>query len=59
MKIKFDHNFGHQEQGEFFHFGCELVDVAAKVAYDADTAFNVCEAVTSLFAIEADIANEA
>jgi len=28
MKIKFNHNFGHQEQGEFFHFGCELVDVA-------------------------------
>jgi len=28
MKIKFDHNFGHQEQGEFFHFGCELIDVA-------------------------------
>lgn len=27
MKIQFDHNFGHQEQGEFFHFGCELVDV--------------------------------
>ena len=27
MKIKFDHNFGQQEQGEFFHFGCELVDV--------------------------------
>ena len=30
MKIKFDHNFGHQEQGEFFHFGCELVDVAVE-----------------------------
>jgi hypothetical protein len=28
MKIQFSHNFGHQEQGEFFHFGCELVDVA-------------------------------
>jgi hypothetical protein len=28
MKIQFNHNFGHQEQGEFFHFGCELVDVA-------------------------------
>lgn len=27
MKIKFNHNFGHQEQGEFFHFGCELVEV--------------------------------
>ena len=27
MKIKFDHNFGQQEQGEFFHFGCELIDV--------------------------------
>lgn len=34
MKIKFDHNFGHQEQGEFFHFGCELVDVAP-VEYNA------------------------
>ena len=30
MKIQFDHNFGHQEQGEFFHFGCELVEVAAE-----------------------------
>lgn len=28
MRIIFDHNFGHQERGEFFHFGCELVDVA-------------------------------
>jgi arginyl-tRNA--protein-N-Asp/Glu arginylyltransferase len=28
MKLKFNHNFGQQEQGEFFHFGCELVDVA-------------------------------
>jgi arginyl-tRNA--protein-N-Asp/Glu arginylyltransferase len=28
MKMKFNHNFGHQEQGEFFHFGCELIDVA-------------------------------
>ena len=28
MKIKFNHNFGHQEQGECFHFGCELVEVA-------------------------------
>ena len=28
MKIQFNHNFGHQEQGEFFHFGCSLVDVA-------------------------------
>jgi hypothetical protein len=28
MKLKFNHNFGHQEQGEFFHFDCELVDVA-------------------------------
>jgi hypothetical protein len=28
MKIQFNHNFGHQEQGECFHFGCELVDVA-------------------------------
>lgn len=28
MKLKFDHNFGQQEQGEFFHFGCELIDVA-------------------------------
>lgn len=28
MKLKFNHNFGHQEQGEFFHMGCELVDVA-------------------------------
>jgi arginyl-tRNA--protein-N-Asp/Glu arginylyltransferase len=27
MKMKFNHNFGHQEQGEFFHFGCELIDV--------------------------------
>lgn len=27
MKLKFDHNFGQQEQGEFFHFGCELIDV--------------------------------
>jgi len=27
MKIQFNHNFGHQEQGECFHFGCELVDV--------------------------------
>ena len=27
MKIKFNHNFGQQEQGEFFHFGCELIDV--------------------------------
>ena len=30
MKIQFNHNFGHQEQGEFFHFGCELIDVAAE-----------------------------
>lgn len=29
MKIKFNHNFGHQEQGECFHFDCELVDVAS------------------------------
>lgn len=28
MKLKFNHNFGHQEQGEFFHMGCELIDVA-------------------------------
>lgn len=28
MKLRFNNNFGHQEQGEFFHFGCELVDVA-------------------------------
>ena len=28
MKLKFNHIFGQQEQGEFFHFGCELVDVA-------------------------------
>jgi arginyl-tRNA--protein-N-Asp/Glu arginylyltransferase len=28
MKLKFNHNFGQQEQGEFFHFGCELVEVA-------------------------------
>ena len=28
MKMKFKHNFGHQEQGEFFHMGCELIDVA-------------------------------
>jgi hypothetical protein len=28
MKIQFSHNFGHQEQGECFHFGCNLVDVA-------------------------------
>ena len=28
MKLKFNHNFGQQEQGEFFHFGCELIDVA-------------------------------
>jgi arginyl-tRNA--protein-N-Asp/Glu arginylyltransferase len=28
MKMKFNHNFGHQEQGEFFHFDCELIDVA-------------------------------
>jgi len=27
MKLKFNHNFGQQEQGEFFHFGCELVEV--------------------------------
>jgi hypothetical protein len=27
MKIQFNHNFGHQEQGECFHFGCSLVDV--------------------------------
>jgi len=27
MKLKFNHNFGHQEQGEFFHMGGELVDV--------------------------------
>ena len=27
MKIQFSHNFGHQEQGECFHFGCSLVDV--------------------------------
>jgi hypothetical protein len=27
MKLKFDHNFGHQEQGEFFHMSCELIDV--------------------------------
>jgi hypothetical protein len=35
MKIKFNHNFGHQEQGEFFHFGCELVDVADSEFDDA------------------------
>lgn len=34
MKIQFDHNFGHQEQGECFHFGCELVDVVPE-EYDA------------------------
>jgi hypothetical protein len=28
MKLIFNHNFGHQEQGEFFHMGCELVEVA-------------------------------
>lgn len=28
MKLRFNNNFGHQEQGEFFHMGCELVDVA-------------------------------
>jgi arginyl-tRNA--protein-N-Asp/Glu arginylyltransferase len=28
MKLKFNNNFGHQEQGEFFHMGCELIDVA-------------------------------
>ena len=30
MKLKFNHNFGHQEQGEFFHMGCELIDVATE-----------------------------
>jgi hypothetical protein len=30
MRIVFDHKFGHQEQGEFFHFGCELLDVATE-----------------------------
>jgi hypothetical protein len=34
MKIQFDHNFGHQEQGELFHFGCRLVDVLPE-EYDA------------------------
>lgn len=38
MKITFDHNFGHQEQGEFFHFGCGLVDVAPE-EYDAALEF--------------------
>jgi arginyl-tRNA--protein-N-Asp/Glu arginylyltransferase len=33
MKLRFNHNFGHQEQGEFFHMGCELVDVA-EAEYD-------------------------
>ena len=28
MKIIFDHSFGQQEQGEFFHFTCSLEDVA-------------------------------
>ena len=37
MKIQFDHNFGHQEQGECFHFGCELVDVAD---HEHDAALN-------------------
>ena len=27
MQIKFRHNFGHQEQGEFFHCGVEAVEV--------------------------------
>lgn len=27
MKVTFDHTFGQQEQGEFFHFGCNLTDV--------------------------------
>lgn len=27
MKLKFNHNFGQQEQGEFFYMSCELVDV--------------------------------
>lgn len=27
MQIIFDHVFGHQEQGECFHFGCSLIDV--------------------------------
>jgi hypothetical protein len=38
MKITFDHNFGHQEQGECFHFGCGLVDVAPE-EYDAALEF--------------------
>jgi hypothetical protein len=27
MQLKFNHNFGQQEQGEFFHFDCELTGV--------------------------------
>lgn len=27
MKIVFDHKFGHQEQGEFFYYTAELIDV--------------------------------
>ena len=38
MKLKFNHNFGHQEQGEFFHMGCELVDVAPA---ETDTALEM------------------
>jgi len=34
MKIQFNHNFGHQEQGEVFHFGCELINVQPE-EYDA------------------------
>jgi len=37
MKIQFNHNFGHQEQGECFHFGCELIEVAPE---EFDNALN-------------------
>jgi len=44
MKIQFAHNFGHQEQGEFFHFGCELVDVAPE-EYNAALDFGFLQSI--------------
>jgi arginyl-tRNA--protein-N-Asp/Glu arginylyltransferase len=34
MQIIFNHSFGHQEQGEFFHCGVELIEVQPE-EYDA------------------------
>jgi hypothetical protein len=44
MKIKFNHNFGHQEQGEFFHFGCELIEVQSE-EHDAALEFGFLQSI--------------